>query len=232
MFVVGLSPKCFPAFHLANIAAAISSQGRAVRVTEQSGLLANTAFFLSLPPEVYVGGVSRAVPTTVSALGGIRIRFLGRPANVAGGAAEVPVDSGGVVDLFHMPPTDDPTTLRRDVEEILGSAEESIVVLIGRAADVDRTAWFGGESWMRVCVVDTGRRVDRDAAGVDVIGSVSRWEGALVDLILPVLRDSGSSLARAYGLIARRLLPRLANAKEIDERSTTGAGRTAGFGAR
>jgi len=232
VIVAGLGPECFPAFHLANIAAAMSSLGQPVRVVERSGLLANTAFFLSLPPEVYIGAGSRSVPTSVSALGGVKVSFPGSESGDGREAADVLGQSRDVVDLFHFPPTADPADLTRNAADCAVASGKRVVLLIGPSEDVGLANWSEGLEATAKYLLITDHDSKNDRHGVDVIGTVGRWESALVDSIPPVLRDSGSRLARAYGLIASRLLSQLSSTKEKNEHSTAPPDRAAGFGAR
>lgn len=113
------SGTSFPGFHVANIAVAFTRAGYAVRLVEQSGLLPDSCYFLSLPSEIAFGR-ARERFEPVAALDGITV-FFERP-----DPPTSPTTGAGVVDLIHAPP--DPA----ETPEIEGDTVVTVLEVGGR----------------------------------------------------------------------------------------------------
>jgi hypothetical protein len=75
VWVTAASRDCFSAYHAANLALGIARRGHVVELVEASGILPCTAYFLRLPPRVYIKHKTQCPEEPLSALGGITVKF-------------------------------------------------------------------------------------------------------------------------------------------------------------
>ena len=75
VWVTAISRDCFSAYHAANLALGMAHRGHVVELVEASGVLPCTAYFLRLPPRVYIKHKAQCPEESLSALGGIKLKF-------------------------------------------------------------------------------------------------------------------------------------------------------------
>lgn len=194
--VAGVDRECFPAFHVANMAAALAGRGHAVRLAELSAEPLNTGFFLSLPPAVYIDPPSDGVG--VSALGRVTlVHALARETSEA-----------GRIDLVHLPPVA-AATHGAVLQRVMDATGASVTLLYLSAGDDPLPEPPEGAG---ICAVDVrGPRRDgpprnEQPDGVVWLGRIDRWHSALCDPIPPVIRDPHSMLARSYQSLCESLI--------------------------
>ncbi len=134
VYITPTSRECFGGYHTANIALGFAQKGYAVQLMEISDTLPCSAYFLRLPPSVYLkqkaqgAAPSPGGPTdTFSAVGGIMVRFKAppdvspdrqsEPGFAAGITAGLRRRTAGAVDVFHLPPASDVDALRQALDK-------------------------------------------------------------------------------------------------------------------
>lgn len=196
----------FPGFHIANIAAALSARGTSVRLFELSGLQPNAAFFLAMPPRVYLDRPLEGQGAWISALGGVRVTMSGDESLREAGRV-----NGPCVDIVHLPPDPRPRGAGRplarpspqaaerdgiEIEFTDGEAERSVRYTLGPS-------------------VHSGPRVVSEQS--IRTGVLERWQRGLTDPVPAVFRDRDSMLARAYDAIAGHILKWREPGREVEQ---------------
>jgi hypothetical protein len=111
VLVTAVSRDCFSAYHVANLALGIARRGLEVELIEMSGMLPCAAYFLQMPPRVYIRHKAQSPAESLSALGGVSVRFSPdtESGNPEGEGAGEGITAGGRrwsgrVAIFHLPP--------------------------------------------------------------------------------------------------------------------------------
>lgn len=180
-----------------------------VRLVEVSGLLPCAAFFLSLPPTVYIRQKEKSPQEWVSALRDIRLTFalpdgddVADPSDWSGGVRRA---TGTIVQIVHLP--------------LVGNDghDEILDRLAGRAAgDISYVRCTGGDGEPRRSALAKPdmRRFDlfvsappsRSVAERPSTLVLRGWRRGLSDRVPGAVRDTGSVVARSYLGICEKLL--------------------------
>jgi len=208
--VAGSSADVLPGFHVANLALSLSRQNHRVMITDRSGLVTNAGFFLSLPPEIYLGRGDDDRRSPVRAFSNVWFR---RDRDVLADASRY---SHFSIELVHATPGT--RTVMAD-RSPAGSARTQ-----PRATNDTWILFDEGETHTdgdaMVHRVNTAPR--REAVVMAAPGlTVSHWRQSANDLVPTVLRDSRSHLSSCYETIARVLL-RTARAEKKGRHSHAG----------
>ncbi len=225
VWITGEHKRCFPGFHVANLAAALASKNCPVHLYERSGLLPNAGYFMSLSPRHYIrwDEDGKGVAT---GLGDVEVDCSSRRSRAFARDARIPR-----VEVFHVPPLFPEEHFLNTLKEIenrvtsvgilvvLGTGRIPLSGIVGAVAEVLNpattcTLHLGGPARGRV---EDGRTFNRengpsggdfegespqacredDTEAID-LGCVSDWEHALNDRVPAVLRAPGSALSQAY----------------------------------
>jgi hypothetical protein len=216
IWLIAESRECFGAYHAANLALGLARKGTAVEMVEVSGVLPCTAFFLRLPPQVYIKHKAQYPQEPLSALGGVKVRF----------ALEEPAGPKNGVELVHLPPDSDRETLQfclgRLRENETGQRAQAIVFATDgwRALDVGQRL-FGAEPAMRWSTLSL-ERTSPTAGGLETagrsLGYLMGWRQLLSDPVPCVVRDPESHLATSYLSICDALVSSGNKTKAKNER--------------
>jgi len=205
LVVSARNADCVPGFHVANLAVSLSVLGYDVQLVELSGLFANSACFLALPPDVYLGYQESDVAPEVSALRGVTIHYSveslerGR-ASVAGSLSEAPVNRN-VMELIHLPVNSDRSKFESGLRNLGSTPLQSFLYIVNEFCDLPRV---NATSKYIVPVVAGVRHNPGD--GVTVVDEIGRWITALVDPVPAVIRDPASRLARNYMELGEQII--------------------------
>lgn len=231
VFVVAVSRECFGAYHAANLGLGFASKEYAVELVEVSGVLPCSAYFLRLPPHVYVRQKVTSPDESLSALGRVSIRFsvTGKRDNVESPAAGV--ETGGVrrskgrIDVYHLPPASDPESLDNVLEAALGSVEAGTgpeagglyraraIVLAPKHSEAQKAARSLFENraavdWRTLSLNDRSGGTPGAGDGGHCLGYLAGWRAKLSDPLPSVVRDPGSHMSRSYLSICDALISR------------------------
>lgn len=205
LWVVGEDRRCFSGFHAANLAAALAASKVHVRVFELSRLVLNSAFYFSLPPEVYLS--DRASPSRQFVPGMNEISIVFDSVRLM---SEPEAHDKVSVNLIHLPPLgpDEPFT---------ATAEE-----LGRRSWADRWGVYLARGQAGSAAASLGRWIDAKAVfelGLiqapppdyvrGHLGHITRWEPSVADRVPCIVRDPRSGLSRAYLSVVESLLARV-----------------------
>lgn len=211
LLVAAQDQTSFPAFHVANIAAAMALRKARVRIHELSGILPNACFYFCHPPHIYMGSKTES-DTVIPGLHGIDLSF-----DLPGRVDTDDVDAPFHVTLVHLPPF----SLEKDVLKT-----------------ADALTDFDGETWAMLLVGDDAILPDFQAQFVDRLGSyrslvlstgagptpiedegprklggVYDWESSLTDRVPIVLRSPEIPLSLTYLSVCDSLLGKMVSAR-------------------
>jgi hypothetical protein len=213
VWVTAVTRESFGAYHTASLALGFAHNGHAVELVEVSGVLPCTAYFLRLPPRVYLKHKEQTPDKSLSALGGISVRFslerrvetqtVDSPGFAVGATTR---RSGRRVEVVHLPPASEPESLRaclaqaretaagNDIRALVLATDES------QARDVGRR-FLGGHAGLVWSTLSLERRAaigDGSRNGGRSLGYLVGWRQLLSDSVPCVLRDPGSHVSRSY----------------------------------
>jgi len=222
IYVTSASSDCFGAYHAANIALCCQQQGHRVRLFELSGQLPCCAYFLRLPPSVYIKQKKEVPREELSALGGISISFaVPDPAGDTRGPAQgitagFRARSGSGLDIVHLPPVSSREAAEQALlsarmlhEGVAPSSVRAVVLAMDdHAASVAGGRLFGKRDSIDWVVLSLNRNQPGEASkGVfrQSLGYVAGWRPLLSDPLPCVLRDPDSHVSRSYFSISEAL---------------------------
>lgn len=244
VFVVAVSRECFGAYHAANLALGFEQKGYAVELMEISGVLPCSAYFLQLPPHVYIGHKARSPYEALSALGRVSIRFSLSRDRQTGDAPVGGIEVGprrrsaGVVEVYHLPPLSDSELLERVLGEVVEFADagaESIRNVAARPAAVVLAPSEPEARRAARRLFENRTSVDWNTLSLDdrlgssmgsgnnrrCLGYLTGWRSLLSDPLPCVVRDPGSHVSRSYlSICDALLLPGSAGKKRYDNRKS------------
>lgn len=177
-----------------------------MRLSETSGLHPNAAYFLALPPDVYLDGpaldADGAAAPAASALSGVSITFAlaGAPTDASGARA--------AVDVVHVPPLEfEPAWREATVSAFEGFEGQLGIIVFDHEAGVGKRLLAGLAARGRAYILRVaGPRAAAVPGDAHDLGAVDRWHEALTDPVPPAVRDPESLLARAYRSVAEYVL--------------------------
>jgi hypothetical protein len=232
VWVMAESRECFGAYHAANLALGFASSGHAVELVEASGVLPCAAYFLRLPPRVYLKHKAQLPREPLSALGGVAVRFSVDPhvdnqeavasGIVVGGRSR---RNGRRVEVVHLPPANEAESVRSSLM-LAGqcAGEEDVRALIVAATDTTASeigrrilSAYPRVHWSTLSLERPSG--DRQTGGRS-LGYLLGWRPLLSDPVPCVLRDPESHVARSYLSICEALVSPVSTAKERHERTT------------
>jgi hypothetical protein len=234
VWVVAASRECFGAYHAANLALGIAGKGHSVELIEASGVIPCAAYFLRLPPRVYIKHKTISPNEPLSALGGITVRFSLDPRDeeqeralqgiAVGGRSR---RSGRRVELVHLPPAGETESVQASVTLAGSGAGSDEVRALVLAADESTARDTGHRTFdahprVRWSTLSLERRLtagDRSAESGRSLGYLVGWHSLLSDPVPCVLRDPESHVARSYLSICEALVTPGSTAKERNERT-------------
>jgi len=232
VFVLASSRECFGGFHAANIALGFVRNGFAVELIEASGRLPCAGYFLRLPPEIYIKHRTQSPNESLSALGGVSVRYSHAPPT---GGANGPAPGlavgprrgrAGTIEVVHLPPAGDMEAMKNvlDVmpDAIAPSAVPRAVVLApdeARAREAGRNAFSGmpAVDWTTLSLEKRITTTDRPADTGHSLGYLVGWRTLLSDPVPCVVRDPESHVSRSYLSICDALVLPGAGLKERNE---------------
>jgi hypothetical protein len=211
-WVVAVSRECFSAYHAANLALGLSREGHAVELVEVSGVLPCAAYFLRLPPRVYMKHKAQSPREPLSALGGITVRFAVenesevRDATPAGVAVGSTPRRFGRVEVVHLPPVCELESLQSALAQAQERAENGEIRALvlaptdSQAYDAGRRILAGrpGVCWSTLSLERRITTVERSGGDGRNLGYLVGWRQLLADPIPCVLRDPASHVSRSY----------------------------------
>jgi hypothetical protein len=229
VYVVAVSRECFGAYHAANLALGFGRKDYAVELLEVSGVLPCSAYFLRLPPRVYIRHKVRSPHEALSALGRISIRFSlpgdRENADVAATGIEVGPRrrSAGAVEVYHLPPMCDLDSLERVLAETVelgdttatssasGRVRAKAVVLAPRESEARKAArrLFQNRTavdWSTLSLDDRFGGSVGSSSSRRCLGYLAGWRSLLSDPLPCVVRDPGSHVSRSYLSVCDALL--------------------------
>jgi hypothetical protein len=249
IYITPTSRECFGGYHAANIALGFAHKGHAVQLMEISDTLPCSAYFLRLPPSVYLkqkapGGVpSPGAPTdTFSAMGGIMVRFKAPHDVTPDNQAEPVITAGlrrrtaGAVDIFHLPPASDVDALNQALDKAsdFGRADAGAraVVLAPSVAEACEAGIriFGRRpriAWVTMSLGERSHNADGSQYGRQHLGYLVGWRPLLADPLPCLVRDPESHVSRSYFSVCDALSLRGAEDKKYESKTQR---RTASFG--
>lgn len=234
VWVTAVSRECFGAYHAANLALGIARKGHAVDLVEVSGVLPCAAYFLRLPPRVYLKHKAQAPEEPLSALGGITVRFsleerieapdLGSDGLAVGAPSR---GSGRRVEVVHLPPASEFESLQASLARAREKADGGDVRALILATDESRARDAGrrfltGQEGVQWSTLSLERRVtagDRSRNGGRSLGYLVGWRQLLSDPVPCVVRDPESHVSRSYLSICDVLVSAGSIAKERNDRN-------------
>lgn len=214
VWVTAEHKRCFPGFHAANLAAALSSKNCPVRLLDRSGLLPNAGYYMSLPPGRYIRWQDDGEALSTG-LAGTEVDCsteCSRPLPLGARAPRV--------ELVHLPPISSGDRFR-DALRNAGAADGAAGILVvlrdagqtpaeippSLSVQLNPAATFVlrvGES------VSGGADEDPSAWGEDSgvidLGRVADWRGAVGDRVPVVIRTPEASLSQTYRSASEALL--------------------------
>jgi hypothetical protein len=254
VYITPTSRECFGGYHAANIALGFAHKGYAVQLMEISDTVPCSAYFLRLPPSVYLKQKARvAVPSqgaptdSFSAMGGVMVRFKAppnvsldiqpEPGLAAGITAGLRRRTAGAVDVFHLPPASDVDALNHALDRAtdFGRADAGAraVVLAPSEAEAHEAGnrIFGRRpriAWVTMSLGERSHNADRSQNGRQHLGYLAGWRPLLADPLPCLVRDPESHVSRSYFSVCDALLS-LVGAEDKKYESKTQR-KTASFG--
>lgn len=177
--------RALPGFHVANLAAAMAASGRRVLLHEWSGVQPSAAYFLSLPPAVFLAASVAApvaggdAPVVFSAIDRVALTFDRRSPDL---------NLEPEVEVYHVHP--------EDVPEFDRAVTAWVCLGAGPLPYVN-----SGASVVRVGL--TSHRRDSDPAFDATLPS---WRRSATDRLPAVVRDPNSRLARSYKHLVEKVV--------------------------
>lgn len=235
VLVTAVSRDCFSAYHAANLALGIARRGMEVELIEMSGMFPCAAYFLRMPPRVYLRHRTQSPGESLSALGGVSVRFSpDADSGTTEGAGEG-ITTGGRrrraarVTLFHLPPASRQDLLDAALLRVLGSgagAGERALVLApdeSMARETGRRLFNSrrGVEWKTLSLVKRITAAERLGIEGHSLGYLTGWRALLNDPVPCVLRDPESHVARAYLSVCEVLAAAGSHVKERNDGKTT-----------
>jgi hypothetical protein len=219
VYVIGTARECFAGYHAANVALCIAQKGHAVQLVEVSGTIPCSAYFLRLPPQVYLKQKLQHPEDSVSGLGGVTVRFALPSASQPRGSTRAGIATGlrrrsaGAVDVFHLPPVDELESLEGIMEEVSGipgSQKCAVVLAPNQAEAVDAGRGVFGRrpaiQWKTLSLVERRYGPGEVPAGAHSLGYLVGWRSLLADPLPCVVRDPDSHVSRSYASVCDALL--------------------------
>jgi hypothetical protein len=225
LYIAASAPNCFGAFHATNIALSFQQRGYRVRLIELSGVLPCCAYFLGLPPRVYLKQKKEFPDEELSALGGVSIRFA-PPETAAGGHESAPGVPAGFrrrptsrIDIVHLPPVlADRTAGRafRSTGPLLDAFGVDRVRAVVLAPDDHGALVAGGRlfgarntvDWVTLSVQRNPRTEVQGGKLRQSLGYLAGWRALLSDPLPCVVRDPDSHVSRSYYAVSEALFSR------------------------
>jgi hypothetical protein len=222
LYIAASSVDCFGAYHAANIALCLQQRGQRVRLIDLSGNLPCCAYFLKLPPRVYIKQKKENPGEELSALAGISVCFeapgshAAKPGGEEGIVAGFRPRAGSQIDIVHLPPasaSDAAEAALRSCESLPGVRNATAAVL----APDDRTAQmaggrlFGSRSgidWVTLALSRKPRAEEHEGSFRQSLGYLAGWRPLLSDPLPCVVRDPESHLSRSYFSVSEALISR------------------------
>jgi len=250
VYITPTSRECFGGYHAANIALGFAQKGYAIQLMEISDTLPCSAYFLRLPPSVYLrqkalgAAPGTGAPTdTFSAMGGIMVRFIVPPDVSPDNEPEPGITAGlrrrtaGAVDVFHLPPTSDVDALNQALDKAteFGRADAGAraVVLAPNETEAREAGLriFGRRpriAWVTMSLGERSQNAGGSQYGRQHLGYLAGWRPLLADPLPCLVRDPESHVSRSYFSLCDALLS-LRGAEDIKYENKTQR-RTASFG--
>jgi len=247
VFVTATTKECFGGYHAANIALGFSQTGCRVKLLELSNVLPGSAYFLRLPPKVYVKRRTNSLSCGVesfSALNGIRVYFDVPGDMVGDDVIETGIKAGQhgrqsrAVEVIHLPPVADHESLHDMLGTVVGSSgtqrQARALVLAPTEADAreaGRTVFgrWPSISWVTLSIRERTRPPIGRSNGGQHLGYLAGWRPLLADPLPSLVRDPESHVSRSYLSICDALMS-LANTVESRHDGTTKNKRSSTFG--
>ncbi len=242
ILVTAVSRDCFSAYHAANLALGIARRGMDVELIEMSGVLPCAAYFLRMPPKVYLRHKTQSPGESLSALGGVSLRFsLDADSGTPQGAGDG-ITTGerrrrtARVTLFHLPLANRQDLFDAALLRVMGTgagAGARALVLAPDESMARETGrrLFGGRQGVEWKTLSLEKRITTaDRLGIEghSLGYLTGWRALLNDRVPCVLRDPQSHVARSYLSVCDVLAAAGSNVKERNDGKTTP--RRASFG--
>jgi hypothetical protein len=237
VWIVADHKCCFPGFHVANLAAALSVKNCPVRVLDRSGLLPNAGYFMALPSWVYIRWEEDS-PGLSAGLAGVEVDCSSEEPRVAPQSARP-----ARAELIHLPPLSPEAPMREALQEAKERGRPANILLVlrtGRTLDEGILPALGAELRSAATFAltlaeypcgDSGEPTPSRAGepGAIDLGRIVGWERALDDRIPPVVRTPHSALSQAYRSTAEALLFKINDlGRKIDATRVTGISVGAG----
>lgn len=233
VYIVAASRECFGGYHAANIALGFCQQGYAVRLMELSRKLPSSAYFLRLPPSVYLRQRSpgRERLEAFSAMSGVMVRFDAPTGAVPEVGSVNAINAGlrrrsaGAVDVYHLPPASENESLVAVLDEIseqdpAAGGARAIVSAFSRAeADEVGNRVFSKRPRVNWKTLSLGERSSGDG-GSRHLGYLVGWRSLLADPLPCVTRDPESHVSRSYISVCDAILAQGSTAEGKHERKT------------
>lgn len=231
--------RCFPGFHVANLAASLSARNGPVRLLDRSGLLPNAGYFMSLSPRRYIRWGEDGA-RLAAGLGGVEIDCSSREFR------NFPPASRPVrVEIVHLPPFSPADRFEAALEEARKRVRPVSVLVVLRSV---RTLGEGlppsVEAELRPAAtfvirlaefpvgrIDTPPGAWKDEPDAIDLGRVVDWERSIDDRVPPVLRAPNSALAQTYRSASEALLFKINDLGRKHD-ATRALGISAGIGSR
>lgn len=237
--VVAEDKRCFPGFHVANIAAALSGKNCPVRLLDRSGLLPNAGYYMSISPRRYTPREEDDAAGPTPGMAGVEVDCS------SGDTIALPQGSRYArVVLVHLPPLspeDRFSEALREAKKRAGAAGILLVLRTARTADEGRLNSLAAELRpeatfaLMLAELHLGRTVESigprmgEPGAVD-LGRIIDWERAVDDRVPPVVRSPNSALAQTYRSVSEALLFKV---NDLGRKSdATRVGAYAGIGSR
>ena len=236
VLVTAVSRDCFSAYHAANLALGIAKRGLEVELIEMSGLLPCAAYFLRMPPRVYLRHKSQSPAESLSALGGVSVRFSpeSEPGTPEGAGEGITAGGGrrrsGRVTLYHLPPANRQDLLDAALQRVMGpgvGAGNGTRALVlapdeSKARETGRSLFDGRRDveWKTLSLVKRITAADRSGIAGHSLGYLTGWRSLLNDPVPCVLRDPESHIARAYLSVCDVLAAAGSNVKDHNDGKT------------
>lgn len=239
VYVAATSRECFGGYHAANIALCFAQNGYSVQLIEVSGMLPCSAYFLGLPSRVYLRHKSHSPDESLSALGGVTIRFSEPREPDATDTAAAGVTTGlkrrsaGAVDVYHLPPMDEVDALQDVLERagrISGAEKRAVVLAPSESAAIEAGKRVFGPrvTWAALSLLERRYNSQGVSTGGRSLGYLVGWRPLLADALPCVLRDPDSHVSRSYSSVCDALLAPISAVGRRYERKTHGRTATPG----
>jgi hypothetical protein len=235
VLVFGSNRKCFPAFHLANLATSMSltffrsGSRTGITILEASGILPNTGYYLTLDPLDYLaehGG-------TIGALLSIDVKFTtaADPTCTLSPATEV----GRRISFIHLPPLSDGKRFLESLAHFEDAIDGGKIFLYVTDGGVESGGMPGrvqelleSPSLSILHVGVPGGGEDTLLGSRRILGHMpSGWRLHVSDRLPVVLRNPGGELATLYESSSEILLYRIGSERRV-EGATNRAGSSPG----